>query len=139
MTGVSVFLSGKILKNLNYFARLDMYNPDSKYSSSDVYKSVPSVIQPQYTTQLKVYSLAADAVSQSAVFSKQTFYTLGFDYTPVKRLHIMPNLWVDSFSSMANVNSNAKLAKSDYDFVPRITVYWVFNGSKSINNNGMDN
>ncbi len=137
--GWSVFLSGKIFNNLNYFARIDMYNPDTKYSNSNVYSSVPTVIQPQYTTDLKVFSLAGDAISQSAVFSTQTFYTLGFDYTPVKRLHIMPNIWVDQFNSQANVSSAAKLAKSDYDFVPRLTVYWVFNGSKSINNNGMDN
>jgi len=73
------------------------------------------------------------------VFSKQTFYTLGLDYTPVKRVHIMPNIWVTDFKSLVNVPSTATHANFDYDFVPRVTFYYLFNSSKSVNNNGMDN
>jgi hypothetical protein len=86
------------------------------------------------------YSLNADNVSQSAVFSTQTFITAGLDYTPVKRVHIMPNIWYTGFKSMdTNLTSTQKLAKSDYDLVYRITFYYIFNASKSVNNNGMDN
>ena len=130
--GWSVFASGNITKKLDFFARLDMYNPDTKYSKNKTYNSVTAPISPSWgspTVALAPFSLGGSAVSQSAVFSTQTFYTLGFDYTPVKKLHIMPNIWVDKFSSMVDASKlgSAKLAKSDYDFVPRITVYYVFN------------
>ncbi len=143
--GWSVFASGKIVKKLNYYARMDMYNPDTKYNKNKIYTAITSApISPSWSyvqagaSGLTPFSLSP-GTNQAAVFSTQTFYTLGFDYTPVKRLHIMPNLWITQFNSMANVSGTAKLAKSDYDLVPRITVYWIFNGSKSVNNNGMDN
>ncbi len=144
--GWSIFASGKILENLNIFARLDVYNPDVRYHNSDVYTAitgapiVPSYVMSQtLTTSLSTFSLAATPVSQAMVFSMQTFYTVGLDYTPVKRFHIMPNIWVDDFKSLVNVPSGATHAAKDYDFVPRVTFYYLFNGSKSVNNNGMDN
>ena len=136
--GWSVFLSGKILPKLNFFARYDQYNPDTKYDASKTYSSAPSVITPQYTPTGSVYSMSANKISQTAVFSKQTFYTVGFDYTPISRLHVMPNLWVTQFNSMANLSAMAKNAKHDYDLVPRVTFYYLFNGSKKVSNNGMD-
>jgi hypothetical protein len=138
ITGWSVFLSGKLLPKLNYFARLDKYNPDTKYNSNNTYSSAPSVIVPQYTPSGSVYSLAASKISQAAVFSTQTFYTLGFDYTPMNRFHIMPNVWVTEFKSLTNLSAMAKNAKHDYDLVPRVTFYYLFNGSKKVSNNGMD-
>ncbi len=145
MFGWSGFLSGKILANLNYFARLDIYNPDLRYHNADTYTTVPSIITPAYTqtqtvtTSLTLFSLTDSPISQAAVFSKQTFYTLALDYTPVKRFHIMPNIWVDNFKSLVNVPSGATHAGKDYDFVPRVTFYYIFNSSKFVNNNGMDN
>ena len=140
IAGWSVFLSGKLLPKLNYFARMDRYNPDTKYSQSNTYTSAPSLIVPQYTPTGSVYALAANKISQAAVFSTQTFYNLGFDYTPVSRFHIMPNIWVTKFSSMAsNLPATASNARHDYDIVPRITFFFIFNGSKKIGNNGMDN
>ncbi len=144
--GWSIFASGKIVKKLNWYGRLDMYNPDTKYDKKKTYTNIASAVpispswgSPQNVTSgnnLAPFSITS-AAGQSAVFSTQTFYTLGIDYTPVKRLHIMPNIWVTQFNSMAN--NVSKLAKSDYDLVARITFYWVFNGAKSVNNNGMDN
>lgn len=145
MFGWSVYTSGKILENLNYFARLDIYNPDIRYHNSNIYVSVPSIITPSYTqtqtvtTTLAPFSLTASPISQAAVFSRQTFYTIALDYTPTKRFHIMPNIWVDDFKSLVNVPSGASHAKFDYDFVPRITFYYIFNSSKKVQNNGMDN
>jgi hypothetical protein len=143
--GWSVFTSGKIIQDLNFFARLDMFNPDTKYNKNDIYTKVApaSIIQPSWSSPtsatLTPYTLANDAISQSAIFSTQTFVTAGFDYTPVKRFHIMPNIWYTQFNSMVNLPSTAKLAKSDYDLVYRVTFYYIFNSSKSVNNNGMDN
>jgi hypothetical protein len=144
MFGWSIFCSGKILENLNFFARLDIYNPDINYHNNDSYISVPSIITPSYiqtqsvTTSLLPYTLAPAPASQAAVFSKQTFYTLALDYTPTKRIHIMPNIWVDDFKSLVNLPSAASHAKFDYDFVPRISFYYIFNPSKNVYNNGMD-
>lgn len=144
--GWSIFASGKILENLNAFARLDVYNPDLRYHNSDVYTSitgapiVPSYVQQQtVTTSLSPFSLAATPVNQATVFSKQTFYTIGLDYTPVKRVHIIPNIWVDQFKSLVNLPSGATHAAKDYDFVPRVTFYYIFNSSKSVSSNGLDN
>jgi len=136
--GWSGFLSGKISKMVNYYARVDLYNPDTKYNKTSTYSSAPSVMTPQYTTTGSVYSIGSSAVSQAAVFSKQTFYTVGLDFTPMNRVHIMPNLWFTQFNSLVNLPSAAKNAKSDYDCVPRITFYYLFNGSKKVSNNGMD-
>ena len=138
-SGWSLWLSGKILPKMNYYARLDKYNPDTKYNANNIYTSVPGVITPQYTPSGSVYSIGSSAVSQSAVFSTQTFYTLGLDFTVMNRFHIMPNVWVTQFNSMANLSAAAVKASKDYDFVPRVTFYYLFNASKKVGNNGMDN
>lgn len=144
MFGWSGFMSGKILENLNFFARLDIYNPDILYHNSDTYTSVPSIILPAYiqsgtvTTVTSPFVLNANQINQAAVFSRQIFYTLALDYTPVKRFHIMPNIWADNFKSLVNVPSRAAHAKFDYDFVPRLTFYYIFNTAKNVYNNGMD-
>lgn len=144
--GWSGFCSGKILENLNFFARLDVFNPDIRYHNSDTYSSVPSLITPSYvqvqtvtSSALATYSLGATPISQATVFSRQTFYTLGLDWTVDKRFHIMPNIWVTDFKSLVNVPSGATHAAADNDVVPRVTFYYLFNGSKKVNNNGMDN
>ncbi len=150
MFGWSVFLSGKIVENLNFFGRFDIYNPDIRYHNADTYTSVPSIITPSYvqtqtlTTSLSPFSITgatptSTVIDQAAVFSKQTFIALGFDYTPDKRFHIMPNIWLDDFKSLVNVPAGAVHANKDYDFVPRITFYYLFNQSKFLLNNGMDN
>ena len=145
MFGWSVFFSGKILENLNYFGRLDIYNPDIRYHNSNVYTAVPSIITPSYnqtqtlSTSLTPFALSASPISQAAVFSRQTFYTFAIDYTPVKRFHIMPNIWADNFKSLVNLPSGATHAKFDFDFVPRVTFYYIFNASKNVQNSGMDN
>ncbi|HET6991497.1 MAG TPA: hypothetical protein VFJ43_09250 [Bacteroidia bacterium] len=98
--GVSVFVRGRIIKDkLNFFARYDMYNPDTKFNKD-------------YT-----YTMGAAPVTES-------FITAGFDYTPHKNVHIMPNLWYDGYTSRAK-GAPGKV-KSDYDMVPRLTVWYVF-------------
>jgi len=127
--GVSLFLSGRIINHkLNYFARIDMYNPDANYKSANTYSATatnPTGGNLTYTT-----------------FYKQTFYTLGFDYTPTSRVHIMPNIWYNKYTAMMGSVGGKTLSanqKSGYDLVPRITCYFLFNSSKTVSNNGMDN
>lgn len=99
--GVSVFVRGMIIKDkLNYFARYDMYNPDTKFNANSTYT----------TGSLPV---------------TENFITAGLDYTPIKNVHFMPNLWYDGYGSRAK-NVKGKV-KSDYDLAPRITFYYTFN------------
>ena len=136
--GWSVFLSGKLLPKVNYYAMVDRYNPDTKYDKNSTYSSVPSLITPQYTTTGSVYTLGASKFSQAAVFSTQNMLVTGLDFTPVNRFHIMPNIWVTQFNSRVNLPDAAKNAKRDYDIVPRVTFYYIFNGLKKVGNNGLD-
>ncbi len=50
---------------------------------------------------------------------KENFITLGLDYTPIKNVHIMPNIWLNSFSG----NGGAKRAM---DKVARVTFFYVY-------------
>lgn len=51
----------------------------------------------------------------------EAFYVLGLDYMPIKDVHIMPNLWINTFSD----KSTAGL-KKDADVVGRITFFYVY-------------
>jgi hypothetical protein len=98
--GLSVFVKGQIIPSkLNFFARYDNYNPDTKFDANVLYSA----------------KLASD---------KENFITAGLDWTPVSNVHLMPNIWYDSYSSQKN-NVSGK-AKSDYDMTARLTFYYVF-------------
>ena len=131
--GWSVFASGRIIKNkLNIFARLDMYNPDTKWNTNNVYSGAYSGIKGSNLT--------------TATFYKQTFVNAGLDWTPTPRVHIMPNIWYNSYQTMMSTTAPdgtgtnlSKRVKTDNDMVYRLTFYFVFNGTKKISNNGMNN
>lgn len=98
--GVSVFIHGSIIKGkLGFFARYDMFNPDLKYHPEDLYTA-------------------------GGAPNTEMFILAGLDYTPHKNVHIMPNVWYDSFSNRSqNVSGHVR---SDFDLVPRLTVWYVF-------------
>ena len=129
--GWSVFASASIIKNkLNIFARYDMYNPDTKWNKSNVYSAVASGIKGSNLT--------------TATFYTQSFLTAGLDWTPNKRFHIMPNIWLNQYKTMSGTNGPSatggdlsKRVKSDNDMVYRVTFYFLFNGAKKVSNNGM--
>ena len=50
---------------------------------------------------------------------KENFISLGLDYTPIKNVHIMPNIWLNSFSGKGG-------AKREMDKVARITFFYVY-------------
>lgn len=98
--GISGWVRGAIIKDkLNFFARYDMYNPDMNFNAN------------------KVYGAGSAPVTES-------FITAGVDYMPVKNLHIMPNVWYNGYMSRAKGASGH--VKSDFDLVPRLTVWYVF-------------
>lgn len=100
--GISFFTRGSIVKDkLGFFARLDNYNPNTKYNNTGYtsYKGFTSAYEPN---------------------NKETFITAGLDFTPVKNIHFMPNVWYNRYKSQqANANT-------DYDLVYRMTFYYVF-------------
>jgi hypothetical protein len=100
-SGISLFVTRQITKDkLNLFARADMYNSDSKFSSDKNY------IQ-GYNT------------------NKDFFATVGLYFIPYKNVHIMPNIWYNNYrSKITGARGNLK---SDYDLEGRITLYFIFN------------
>ncbi|HTL82799.1 MAG TPA: hypothetical protein VL651_13895 [Bacteroidia bacterium] len=98
--GASVFVRGNIIKDkLGFFARFDMYDPDLSYNNT------------------YVYTMGAAPVTEN-------FITAGIDYTPMKNIHIMPNIWWNTYMSRAKGVTGR--TKSDYDLVPRLTVWYNF-------------
>jgi len=125
-SGISVFLSGKICSKLNYFARYDMYNPDTKFSGSNLYKSS-----------------ATGGNMNTTTFYTQTFITAGLDWAVNPRVHIMPNIWYNQYqvtSGLTDTKGNAYTGRNakDNDFVARLTFYFIFNAAKKVANNGMN-
>jgi len=104
--GISMFVRGNIIKDrLLFFARTDFYNPDVNYNEQtyDNYKALTSTFEPN---------------------NKETFCTAGVDFTPVKNVHFMPNIWYNRYSSERHDATGA--AKHDYDLVYRITFYYIY-------------
>jgi hypothetical protein len=100
-SGISFFLTQQVRKDkLNFFARFDVYNPDSKFNSNNKY--------------LGSYNS-----------NKESFATIGLDFILYKNIHIMPNLWYDQFHSKLP-DATGKL-KNDYDLEGRMTLYFLFN------------
>jgi hypothetical protein len=127
---MSVYVRGRILSasngdpRLNFFARFDNYDPSGDLSStinSGAYKSFTNV------------------VSQYDPSTKEQFVTAGIDYMPVRNVHIIPNLWLNTYTSalsetgVANdgvayskMNNNVTGIKGT-DAVWRLTFYYIYN------------
>lgn len=102
-TGLSVFVHGPIIKNkLGFFARMDQYNPDTKYDNAS-------------------YSKYASFSANYAPNTKEQFITAGLDFTPVKNVHLMPNIWYNRYA-----NQGSQGAMKDYDLVYRLTFYFIY-------------
>jgi hypothetical protein len=87
--GLSAFARGAIMeKTLAWFARFDMYNPDSK---------------------------------NDTIGYKENFITAGLDWQPEKDVHVMPNIWVNTWS-----DKSAAATKRDADIVGRLTFFYKF-------------
>ena len=87
----SVFGYYPVMNNLNLLARFDAYDPDKN-----------------------------DADGKYATAYKETFVTVGADYSPNANIHIIPNIWANSFSP-----KGTNLAKGT-DLVYRITYHFIF-------------
>ena len=94
---MSVYVRGRILSaangdpRLNFFARFDNYDPSGNLSS---------VVD---NTLTKSFS---GTVSQYDPATKEQFITAGLDYMPVRNVHIMPNVWMNTYASSLSSTGN---------------------------------
>ncbi len=100
-SGISFYVTQTVTPDkLRFFARYDIYNPDTKYDSNKDYVT-------GYNT------------------TKESFATIGLDFLPYKNIHIMPNLWYNHYASeLPGATGNLK---GDYDLEARVTLYFLFN------------
>jgi len=113
---VSAFVRGNIYKDqLGFFARYDNYNPSKNISA---------------VTNNALYKSYSALTSQYDPTTKEQFITFGLDYKPMKNVHIMPNMWINTYDcALSNgeyhLNSNASGAKGT-DVVYRLTFYYIY-------------
>ena len=108
-TGLSIFAKGRIYKDkLGFFARYDMFDPSGNINNGE-YSS---------------YSTAK--ISQYDVNAKESFLTLGLDWTPIKSVHIMPNIWYNTYANTNTTAAVAAVRPDGNDMVYRLTFYWRY-------------
>ncbi len=103
---ISAYIKGRITKEkLGFFARVDSYNPDTKYDNSKYisYKGLSSNYEPN---------------------NKELFITAGLDFTPIKNVHFMPNICYNRYT--AQQTNLTGTSQQDHDLVYRLTFYYVF-------------
>lgn len=106
-TAISLWLRGSVVKNKwSYYARFDSYNPDTKFIAADNYTA---------NTNYTSYDPTV----------KEQFYTAGLDYTPVKNIHFMPNVWLTRYADQYNTLTKGYLP-NDHTLVYRTTFFYVF-------------
>ena len=105
--GFSVWVKGAVYKDkVNFFARFDGYNPDTKFNGDDTYNVNTNYGSYDPTT-------------------KEKFYTAGLDFVPAPKIHFMPNVWLTQFQSNYN-STNTSFVANDHTVVYRMTVYYTF-------------
>ncbi len=119
----TVFVRGRILSDkvgnalLGFFARYDNFDPSGNLSN---------IVNQPNTASYTALTPAYDPTT------KQQFVLLGFDYTPVKNVHFMPNLWLNTYNSALSQNatndaySNLVSGNKGTDAVWRLTFYYVY-------------
>lgn len=127
--GISLYVHGDIIKSkLRFFARYDAYNPMNKVNNNTYNKYVGNTGNYNDNSYIMTYNATTGAPASATATGdetyKQQFITAGLDFTPIKNVHLMPNIWYNHYASqMANVSS--KVA-GDYDLVYRLTFYYIF-------------
>lgn len=123
--GASVFAKGRIYKDkLGFFARYDMFNPNARLDAEMGDVAMKPVKYNELTAQYDPTT-------------KERFVTGGIDYTPIKNVHIMPNVWMNTYSCSLSgagtepytLNANATGLKNDHvgtDLVYRLTFYYIY-------------
>lgn len=105
-SGISVFVRGKLYKEkLGFFARYDNYNPGGNIDNNK-------------------YASYSPLTSQYNPNTKEQFVTAGLDFTPVKNVHIMPNIWYNAYTNDGPKNYGSN--NDSHDLVYRLTFYYIY-------------
>jgi hypothetical protein len=117
---LSAYVRGKIVGDkLGFFVRMDRYTPnknlgnDAVTNYTKVVGHVANYIEP--TTNFIVNSGAANGNNV-----EETFFTAGLDLTPIRSVHIMPNVWYDHYHTFGTPTPD------NHDIVYRMTFYFIF-------------
>jgi hypothetical protein len=103
---LSMFARGRIYKDkLGFFARYDVYNPAGNIDNNK-------------------YIAYSPLTSQYDPNTKEQFITAGLDFTPVRNVHVMPNIWYNAYRNAGPASDAA--APNDYDMVYRLTFYYIY-------------
>ena len=100
---VSVFARGRIYRDiLGFFIRYDSYSPSGNNNNSlyTKYSPVTATYDPN---------------------TKEQFFTAGVDYSPISKIHIMPNVWYNAYTNAGPTN-----IKDGYDLVYRLSIYYIY-------------
>jgi len=101
--GISVFARGRIYKEkLGFYVRYDTYDP-SLNNDNKRYASYSAVTR-TYNTN-----------------TKEQFFTLGLDYSPMDKVHILPNIWYNAYN-----NSAPTMLPDGTDLVLRMSIYYIY-------------
>jgi hypothetical protein len=131
--GLSLYVHGNIVPGkLRFFARWDGYNPNHKVNSNiyNAYAGISSLNGYNSVAYKLAYSASTGTPSAITATindptSKEQFITAGLDFTPVKNVHFMPNIWYAHYATQ--LTGAAKTAEpNNYDLVYRMTFYFVF-------------
>lgn len=119
----AVFVRGRILSTpagnplLGFFARFDNFDPTGDLSS---------MINEKNTKSYTATTLPYDPTT------KQQFVVAGFDFTPVKNVHFMPNMWLNTYTSSLSATAANDLLNPGVtgvkgtDLVWRLTFFYVY-------------
>ncbi len=100
---LSVFARGRIYKDqLGFFARYDNFDPAMNNNNGGYLRYAP--VTKNYDPN-----------------TREQFITAGIDYSPISKIHIMPNVWYNAYNNAGPLSSyNA------YDLVFRLSLYYVY-------------
>ena len=132
--GISFYVHGNIVPNkLRYFARVDLYNPNKNLNNStdSAYAGISSPNGYNSNAYKATYNntgAVASVTPTGDITSKETFLTLGLDFTPYKGVHFMPNIFYTHYKSQLANPPGVLAGSSDanHDLVYRMTFYFVF-------------
>jgi hypothetical protein len=105
-----------------------VYQKQNKFGSgySDITKfGISSYLWVNLSEQIKAffrYDFFNPDTKTSASGYKENFIVTGVDYMPIKDIHIMPNIWMNTFSDKSSIKN-----KKDADIVGRLTLFYIFN------------
>lgn len=128
--GISFYAHGDIVPTkLRWFARVDLYNPNSKVDNSK-YTAYAGISSPSaYMTPGYKFSYAGSTTgaptaetSTGDPTSKETFLTAGLDFMPFRDIHFEPNIWYSHYASQIAATGK----EGDADVVWRLTFFFVF-------------